>query len=249
MELKKPHFIRPDWALLGKVKALSTQRTGGVSQAPYDSFNLGAHVGDEPSVVTANRTLLVEAAQLPQYPLFLNQIHSTEVIALPSEETLPNADAAYSDQAGQVCLVMTADCLPVLFASENGDEVAAAHAGWRGLCDGVLEATVAKFRAPRETIHAWLGPAIGKNAFQVGAEVRSVFIRHDPEAAQAFRSDMADPQKYLADLYLLAEQRLRKSGIRHLYGGEYCTFAQKERFFSYRRDGATGRMASLIWFE
>lgn len=242
-------FLKPDWKVAKNIKALSTQRRGGVSDAPYDSFNLGAHVGDVPSAVTANRLLLIQEGKLPQAPLFLNQIHGTDVLRLPGEESQPDADAAYSNQPGQVCVVMTADCLPVLFASETGDEVAAAHAGWRGLCDGVLEATVAQFTAARSQIHAWLGPAIGAQAFQVGSEVRSAFIQQDPNAAQAFKVDPADSEKYLADLYLLATLRLNKLGINHIYGGEHCTFNEKERFFSYRRDGVTGRMASLIWFE
>ncbi|KGQ70762.1 hypothetical protein A1D23_12255 [Chelonobacter oris] len=242
-------WIKADWRLPANIKTLSSQRSGGVSVSPYDSFNLGNHVGDEASAVTANRLLLIQEGSLPQAPLFLNQIHSTTVIELPTEEALPDADAVYTNQAEQVCVVMTADCLPVLFASENGNEVAAAHAGWRGLSDGVLEATIGKFAAERSQIHAWLGPAIGAGAFQVGQEVRSRFIAQDPQAETAFAADPNQPQKYLCDLYRLARQRLIKCGIRHIYGGEYCTFTQKERFFSYRRDGKTGRMASLIWFE
>ena len=258
MEFLKPNFLKPNWALplntQRKIHALSTLRIGGVSQAPYDSFNLGAHVGDEPSAVNSNRTLLVNDGGLPQYPLFLNQTHSTQVVILPNDldssvEQPVNGDAVYTNQAGQVCVVMTADCLPVLFVSTRGDEVAAAHAGWRGLCDGILEATVAKFSAPRTTIYAWLGPAIGATAFQVGAEVRSAFVQQDPAAELAFQIDPNDKTKYLADLYLLARQRLKSAGIDHIYGGEYCTFNQQERFFSYRRDGVTGRMASLIWFD
>ncbi|TNH04992.1 peptidoglycan editing factor PgeF [Testudinibacter sp. TR-2022] len=242
-------FLRPNWNLANNIHALSTLRGGGVSVAPYASFNLGAHVGDSPSAVAANRTLLLEKAQLPQMPLYLNQTHSINVLRLPTTETALEADAVYTDQAGQVCLVMTADCLPVLFATEGGNEVAAAHAGWRGLCDGILENTVAQFHAKPSQIVAWLAPAISQSAFQVGAEVRSAFMQHDPQAALAFQPDLTTPEKYLADLYLLARQRLKKCGIHLIYGGEYCTFSQKERFFSYRRDGVTGRMASLIWFE
>lgn len=242
-------FLKPNCRLPHNVKALSTLRNGGVSVAPYASFNLGAHVGDDPSAVAANRTLLVEKAQLPQMPLYLNQTHSTTVLRLPTTETALEADAVYTDQAGQVCLVMTADCLPVLFASRQGDEVAAAHAGWRGLCDGVLENTVAQFKTDPTQIVAWLAPAIGATAFQVGAEVRSAFMQHDPQAALAFQPDPTNVEKYLAGLYLLARQRLQKCGLQQIYGGEYCTVSDQTRFFSYRRDGMTGRMASLIWFE
>ncbi|MGV6989833.1 peptidoglycan editing factor PgeF [Testudinibacter sp. P80/BLE/0925] len=242
-------FLKPDWNLADNIKALSTLRSGGVSEQPYASFNLGAHVGDLPSAVSANRLHLIKTAALPQAPLYLNQIHSIDVVRLPSDDPAPNADAAYTDQAGQVCLVMTADCLPVLFASAQGNEVAAAHAGWRGLCDGILENTLAQFKTEPSQIVAWLAPAIGANAFQVGPEVRSAFMQQDPQAASAFKTDLTSPQKYFADLYLLARQRLQKCGLQQIYGGEYCTVSDKTRFFSYRRDGVTGRMASLIWFE
>ena len=241
--------LYPNWQVPNNIKALITTRTGGMSIAPFDSFNLGNHVGDDPSAVKKNRDLLVEQFDLPHFPVFLNQIHSTRVLELPYSGNDFNADASYSNQPNQVCLVMTADCLPVLFASKNGNEVAAAHAGWRGLCDGILEETVAKFQCPHNDIIAWFGAAIGPTAFQVGQEVVEQFMVWDNQAEQAFTIDPNSEGKYLGNLYQLATQRLNKLGITQISGGERCTYTEKDHFFSYRRDGKTGRMASLIWFE
>ena len=241
--------LYPNWQVPNNIKALMTTRTGGMSIAPFDSFNLGNHVGDDPSAVKKNRDLLVEQFDLPHFPVFLNQIHSTRVLELPYSGNDFNADASYSNQPNQVCLVMTADCLPVLFASKNGNEVAAAHAGWRGLCDGILEETVAKFQCPKNEIIAWFGAAIGPTAFQVGREVVEQFMVWDNQAEQAFTIDPNSESKYLGNLYQLATQRLNKLGITQISGGERCTYTEKDHFFSYRRDGKTGRMASLIWFE
>jgi len=181
--------------------------------------------------------------------LFLTQTHSTRVITVPYEGNNLEADAVYTNQPNQVCLVMTADCLPVLFTNKQGTEVAAAHAGWRGLCDGVLEETVKCFQSAPEEIIAWFGPAIGPNTFQVGKEVIEQFMALDPIAETAFRADPNETGKYLGNLYQIATQRLNKLGITQIYGGEHCTFTEKESFFSYRRDGKTGRMASLIWIK
>lgn len=241
--------LYPNWHVPGNVKALMTTRIGGVSQPPFDCFNLGDHVGDEPSAVKNNRDLLVEHFSLPNKPVFLTQTHSTRVLTLPCCEKDVEADAAYTNQPNQVCLVMTADCLPVLFASKQGNEVAAAHAGWRGLCDGILEETVAKFQCPRDEIIAWFGAAIGPTAFQVGYEVVAQFIAWDKQAEQAFIADPNVDGKYLGNLYQLATQRLNKLGVIQISGGDRCTYTEKEQFFSYRRDGKTGRMASLVWFE
>lgn len=241
--------LYPNWQVPNNIKALMTTRTGGMSIAPFDSFNLGNHVGDDPSAVKKNRDLLVEQFDLPHFPVFLNQIHSTRVLELPYSGNDFNADASYSNQPNQVCLVMTADCLPVLFASKNGNEVAAAHAGWRGLCDGILEETVAKFQCPHNDIIAWFGAAIGPTAFQVGQEVVEQFMAWDNQAELAFTIDPNSEGKYLGNLYQLATQRLNKLGITQISGGERCTYTEKDHFFSYRRDGKTGRMASLIWFE
>ena len=238
-------LILPDWPLPAGVKACSTTRYGGVSLPPYDSLNLGTHVGDEAQAVAVNRQRLVEGADLPQMPVWLEQVHDTRVVRLDGQTPADlQADAVYSNVPGQVCAVMTADCLPVLFCSQAGDEVAAAHAGWRGLCNGVLEQTLAAFAAEPARINAWLGPAIGPQQFEVGPEVRAAFIAVDDAAAAAFT-----PQgdKFLADIYLLARQRLQRAGIHAIYGGDRCTVSEISHFFSYRRDGITGRLASLIW--
>lgn len=241
--------LQPDWNCLPHVHAFTTCRQGGVSQPPFDSFNLGNHVGDDKSAVETNRTLLVNHFNLPHMPLFLTQTHSTKVISLPYEGHDLEADAVYTNHPNQVCLVMTADCLPVLFTNKQGNEVAAAHAGWRGLCDGILESTVSCFQCPPEDIIAWFGPAIGATAFQVGKEVVEQFIAKDAQAAQAFVADPNEEQKYLGNLYQIATQRLNALGIHQISGGEHCTYVEKDRFFSFRRDERTGRMASLIWFE
>ncbi|CAI0791240.1 Laccase domain protein yfiH [Serratia entomophila] len=238
-------LILPDWPLPAGVNACSTTRHGGVSLPPYHSLNLGTHVGDEAQAVARNREALVAGAGLPQMPAWLDQVHGTRVVRLEGETPADlRADAVYSNLPGQVCAVMTADCLPVLFCSQAGDEVAAAHAGWRGLCNGVLEQTVAAFTAPAGAISVWLGPAIGPQQFEVGPEVRAAFVAADRAAAAAF---MPHGDKFLADIYLLARQRLQRAGIHAVYGGERCTVSEKSHFFSYRRDGITGRMASLIW--
>ena len=241
--------LQPNWHAPPNVHAFTTLRHGGVSNVPYDSFNLGDHVGDEENAVKTNRTLLIKQFNLPQMPLFLTQTHSTRVLTLPYSGKNLEADAAYTTQTNQVCLVMTADCLPVLFTNRQGNAVAAAHAGWRGLCDGILEETVKCFQCPSDEIMAWLGPAIGSTAFQVGGEVVQQFISQDPQAESAFIVDPNTPGKYLGDLYQIAKQRLNQLGINQVSGGEHCTYTEKDKFFSYRRDGKTGRMASCIWFE
>ncbi|WP_409310189.1 purine nucleoside phosphorylase YfiH [Pectobacterium sp. B1J-3] len=238
-------LIYPDWPLPETVRACSTTRHGGVSLPPYGTLNLGGHVGDAPENVVLNRQILVDSAELPSAPYWLDQIHGTDVIRIG--ETLPHSvqgDAAYTNRSGQVCAVMTADCLPVLFCSIAGDEVAAAHAGWRGLSHGVLETTLANFQAKPSHIMAWLGPAIGPDTFEVGPEVREIFLQHDMRAVSAFRPN---GEKFFADIYQLARLRLQSCGVTQIFGGNFCTVSEPQKFFSYRRDGVTGRMASLIW--
>ncbi|MDP1923925.1 MAG: peptidoglycan editing factor PgeF [Thiobacillus sp.] len=218
-------------------------REGGVSHAPWASLNLGDHVGDDPAHVAANRARL--RCALPSEPGWLKQVHSATVVE--AGLNVPEADAAYSRKAGTVCAVLTADCLPALFCDRAGSVVAAAHAGWRGLAYGVLEATVAAMQVPPGEILAWMGAAIGPQAFEVGDEVRQVFVAQHPETAAAFFPHA--PGKWLADIYQLARVRLNHAGVPAVYGGGRCTFTETERFFSYRRDGVTGRMASLIWLE
>lgn len=238
-------LIVPDWPAPANVRACSTTRRGGVSHPPYDSLNLGSHVGDSPGAVAENRRRLIALAGLPAAPRWLQQVHGIDVATLGARADTPlKADAVYTCQAGRVCAVMTADCLPVLFCDREGREVAAAHAGWRGLCAGILEKTLAVFRADVGSIMAWLGPAIGPGAFEVGPEVRAAFVAQDPGSASAFRPC---GEKYFADIYQLARLRLQAAGIGRIYGGDCCTVTQAASYFSYRRDGVTGRMATLVW--
>jgi YfiH family protein len=240
-------MFHPDWPAPPGVKCLMTTREGGVSVAPWDSLNLGDHVGDDPVHVAANRARLRQ--KLPAEPGWLKQVHSDRVVELGRETDL-EADAALTRQIGQVCAVLTADCLPVLFCDRAGSVVAAAHAGWRGLAGGVLEATVTAMQVPPDEVLAWMGAAIGPQAFEVGDEVRQAFIAQHPEAAVAFVPPPAPASgKWLADLYQLARIRLNRVGVRAIYGGGRCTFTEAKSFYSYRRDGVTGRMAALIWRE
>jgi YfiH family protein len=241
-------LIEPDWPAPARVRACTTTRHGGVSQGRWTSLNLGTHVGDDPEAVHENRRRIDERLGLPAEPHWLNQVHGTSVryIGPGAPCTEACADAAMTYQPGAVCVVMTADCLPVLFCNRHGDRVAAAHAGWRGLLDGVLEATVAAFDDAPGDLMAWLGPAIGPTAFEVGPEVREAFL--DRSTAEAcFRPGRDD--RWLADLYGLAARRLDAAGVMSVSGGDRCTFSEPETFFSYRRDGITGRMASLIWLQ
>lgn len=238
-------LIVPQWPIPQGVGACSSTRIGGVSLPPYDSLNLGAHCGDNLTHVEENRSVFYAAANLPSKPVWLEQVHGKAVLKLTGEPYVSKrADASYSNTPGTVCAVMTADCLPVLLCNKAGTEVAAAHAGWRGLCDGVLEETVACFKDKPENIIAWLGPAIGPAAFEVGPEVRDAFMAVDAKAQMAFRPA---GDKYYADIYTLARQRLANVGIENVHGGDRCTHSEAGDFFSYRRDRITGRMASFIW--
>lgn len=240
-------LIFPDWPAPANVKAVSTTRAGGVSQQPYHGLNLGLHVGDKAEDVQCNRQLLQQQLGLAEPPAWLNQIHSNRVLALDAPlQAVPDADGSYTRVPGITCSVMTADCLPVLLCDKAGTQVAAVHAGWRGLADGIIEAALDKFTVPAEQVLAWLGPAIGPDAFEVGSEVRQQFVAAMAQAELAFSPH---GEKWLADLYLLARQRLQQYGVTEIYGGEYCTFGEPELFYSYRRDGVTGRQASLIWLE
>jgi polyphenol oxidase len=237
-------WITPDWPAPANVCALATTRSGGVSAGAYASLNLGDHVGDAADAVARNRALL--RAHLPKEPLWLAQVHATNVATDHACGT-PQADASVARRADAVCAVLTADCLPLLLCDRAGTVVGAAHAGWRGLAAGVIATTVAAMEADPATLLAWLGPAIGPNAFEVGDEVRATFLAHDEAAASAFTPHA--PGKWLADIYQLARQRLADSGVTQVYGGDFCTYSDGARFFSYRRDGITGRMAALIWLK
>ena len=241
-------FIRPDWRVPGHVRALTSTRRGGTSTGAFSSLNLSDHVGDDPACVAANRALLREQLQLSVEPGWLKQVHGCDVIAAgrPGGASC-EADAAVAFLPDLVCAVMTADCLPVLCCDDRGRVVAAAHAGWRGLLSGVLEATVQSMHCAPERINVWLGPAIGPGAFEVGEEVREAFCVESAQAEAAFVA--GEGGRWLADLYTLARQRLAAAGVHRISGGGYCTFSDPERFFSYRRDGRTGRMVSLIWLQ
>ncbi len=239
--------IHPDWPAPDSIRALVTTRAGGVSQSPYASFNLASHVGDAPDAVTANRGRLRE--HCPTEPVWLNQVHGSTVALLDRlngiQTSLVDADASVTFERGIVCAVLTADCLPVLFCDCKGTRVGAAHAGWRGLAGGVLEATVKAMQCEPGNLLAWLGPAIGPQAFEVGDEVREVFMRDLPQAESAFVKSQTG--KWLADIYKLARLRLARAGVDCVHGGGACTYTDREQFYSYRRDGVTGRMAALIW--
>jgi YfiH family protein len=244
-----PDWLIPDWPAPANVRAFMTTRGGGVSRPPWDSLNPASHVGDDPAAVAENRRVL--RADLPAEPLWLDQVHGTCVAEAAGDEP-PCADAGLARQPGHVCAVLTADCLPVLFCDRAGTVVAAAHAGWRGLAAGVLEETVAKMAVPPGEVLAWLGAAIGPDAFEVGDEVREAFVSRHPLTAVAFRPAFPGtldeaPKKWLADIYALARIRLAAAGVGEVYGGGLCTVSDPARFYSYRRDGTTGRMASLVW--
>lgn len=251
-----PDWLIPDWPAPVGVHALCTTRAGGVSQAPYDTLNLGDHVGDCPQAVAANRAVLRQAMGVKS--VFLSQVHGTQTVCLSDAMADgTQADACITDQTGLACIIMVADCLPVLFTNASGTVVAAAHAGWRGLADGVLEEVCKRFNAPARMpsaqtateIIAWLGPCIGREVFEVGAEVREVFVAHDPAAHALFTPGRGG--KWLADLQGLARLRLVAAGLTQIYGNDgsrrWCTVSHPSRFFSYRRDGVSGRMAVCIW--
>jgi YfiH family protein len=235
-------LLLPDWPAPATVRACVTTRVGGVSVAPFDTFNLGDHVGDSPAAVAENRRRLSERHGIR--PAWLSQVHGVHVVAAdPARQ--PQADASWSATPGIACTVMTADCLPALFTDRAGTRVAAAHAGWRGLANGVLEATVASLNVPAQDMLVWLGPAIGPSAFEVGEEVREAFVAQHPGASAAFVPG-ARPGKLMADIYALARLRLSAIGVNAVYGGGLCT-ATDARWFSYRRAARTGRFASLVW--
>lgn len=239
-------YIKPNWPAPSHIKAYTTLRTGGVSQSPYDQFNLGGSVGDKPEDVLKNRELLKNVLGLAEEPIWMRQTHSTIVLEATPENMRQEADASFTDKKNRVCIMLTADCLPILLTNKQGTHVAAIHAGWRGLANGIIEATLDKLNLPREEWLVWLGPAISGKCYEVGDEVREQFLSVVPEAEKAFSP--SPNQRWLADLYELARIRFRKQGVVHIFGGEYCTYSDKSRFYSYRRDGKeSGRMASLIW--
>jgi len=238
-------LIKPDWPAPVNIFACSTTRQGGFSQAPYDHLNLGDHVGDDAKTVLKNRSYLRETLVLAQEPAWLEQTHSVKAIELLNENgSVQSADASYSREPGQVCVVLTADCLPILVCDRAGEIVAAIHAGWRGLAAGIVEQTLQKMNVANQDLLVWLGPAIGPEHFEVGIEVREAFVSQHAEAAAAFEQNSS--RKYFADLFEITRIRLQAIGVNEIYGGHWCTYADTEKFFSYRRDQVTGRIASLI---
>ena len=233
-----------DWPAAKTIRALTTTRIGGVSRGAYGSLNLADHVGDVLADVEKNRQMLAQKLNIKQ-PVWLKQVHGVEVINATTAKHHDEADAVYTDRADTVCAVMTADCLPLLFCNQQASKVAAAHAGWRGLADGVIESTVETLQEKPENIMVWLGPAIGADCFEVGQDVFDAFVAVDEKAATAFVK--TDATHYLADIYQLARLRLQNLGIEKIYGGGLCTYTDEERFYSFRKNKTTGRMASMIW--
>jgi len=238
----RPHCIVPRWPAPQWVRACTTTRDGGVSRGPFASLNLGDHVGDDPHAVTINRQLLRQAFDLPAEPVWLRQVHGSTVVTLHDSVSDVEADAAISDQCGMVCAVLTADCLPILLCDTEQPRVAAIHAGWRGLAAGIIEQALQHFESAN--VIAWMGPAIGPRAFEVQADVQKQLAR-GPGGGAAVRA--AAHGRWLVDIYELARQHLQAAGVSAVYGGGFCTVTEQQRFFSYRRDHTTGRMATLIW--
>lgn len=236
-------WLKPDWPVIGNIHAAVTLRAGGLSQGTFSSLNPALHVSDKEESVLSNRKIIADMLNLPADPVWLEQIHSDKVVKADQLSQLVQADASYTDQGNTVCAVLTADCLPVLLASMDGKKIAAIHAGWRGLLAGIITNTV-KALGTTELV-AWLGPAIGPECFEVGAEVREVFVNKSTLFSPAFKKKQQD--KYLADIYQLAKIELASIGVTEVYGGNFCTVTDDSRFYSYRRDGETGRMATLIW--
>lgn len=244
-------FIFPRWPAPANVRAVvTTRRAPGVSLSPFDRCNLGDHVDDDPVKVAANRVILRECLRLPEEPRWLRQVHGVDVFEADKKDPVDNAiivaDASITRTPEKVLVVLTADCLPIFLCAIEGSEIAALHAGWRGLAAGVIEETCARMRTPCSRLLAWLGPAIGPTAFTVGEDVRHAFLAIDPSAEKSFRTFSTEP-KWLCDLYQLARQRLLAQGVKQIFGGDDCTYSDPIRFYSHRRDGVTGRMASLIW--
>lgn len=245
----KTSYLPITWPAPKNIRAFATTRIGGNSKPPYDGFNLGYKSGDDPAAVTANRLLLKQELQLPAKTFWPNQVSANNVVDAATADltTPPTADASFTTTPNIACCILTADCMPILLCDRKGTVVAAIHAGWRGMATGIIAATISKLPVNPSDLLAWLGPTIGPNKFEVGAEVRAIFLAHDKAAEQAFLPS-TNPDHFLANLYLLAKQRLLAQNVTAIFGGDYCTYTQKELFFSHRREhGKTGRMASGIW--
>lgn len=237
------NWIKPDWPAPSNVYAVSTSKSGGVSQGIFNSLNLALHVNDNAENVAKNRRILLRTLKLPNEPVWMQQEHGIKVIKADQSIRIETADAGYTDKADTICAVLTADCLPILLTSTDGTKIAAIHAGWRGLLAGVVASTVNTMGTI--DLMAWFGPAIGSGCFEVGTEVKDAFVKKSAKFSKAFTQK--NENKYLVDIYRLAKLELASIGISQVYGGDFCTVTDKERFYSYRRDGETGRMATLIW--
>ena len=242
-----PGYLKAEWPAPAGVHALVTLRTGGYSTGAYAGFNLAMHTGDDPDTVRRNRELLQTYFQLPAEPVWLQQVHGNRLVEADPRAREAAADGSWSRTPGQVCAVMTADCLPVLVCNRDGTMVAAAHAGWRGLQAGIVTRTVRQLQADAADLMVWLGPAIGPQVFEVGADVVRAFSGTHQDNVKAFRQ--IDEHHWLCDMYALARIELANLGVASVFGGDYCTYSDEQRFYSYRRDNITGRMASLIWLE
>lgn len=241
----KPEYIIPDWPAPQNIKAYTTTRRGGYSESPYDRFNLGPHVGENPETLQKNIELLTSTLHLPETPTWLNQVHGIAVADLNDQSCGLTADACVTSTPNKVCAILTADCLPILVCNQAGSEVAAIHGGWRGLLAGVIDTTIKSMHSAPSQLMAWMGPAISQKCFEVNEEIRDQFLQSNPQYISAFS---AQEKHIFADLYHIARINLMQLGVTAIYGGNFCTYTQHELFYSYRRDQRnTGRMASLIW--
>ena len=241
--------IKADWDAPPSMVAMTTTRAGGVSEAPFDTLNVGNHVDDKPQAVTQNREIIRSSLRLPGEPIWLEQVHSARVaeVAADTAGSVPVADAAVTRERGCVLAIMTADCLPVVLCSPEYDVIAAVHGGWRGLAADILQHTIATMDCPPASVHAWLGPAIGPDCFEVGDDVWDQFVAQDWQMASCFKAN--EKQKFMADIYAIARRSLSTLGVNKISGGNHCTYAESDTFFSYRRTPETGRMVTLAWMQ
>jgi len=239
------HYLEPNWPAPKHIRAFTTTRQHGHSQAPFNNFNLADYVGDDPQAVIGNVEELIDELDLPKSPTWLNQVHGTKAVRIEDCTDTPDADASFTSTKNKICVVRTADCLPILFCNRSGTEVAAVHAGWKGLFAGVIDATIDALATSPDDLLAWMGPALGPEHFEINNGMRADFIDKHPDNNLGI---ICRNKQWYLDFYKIATMNLQRCGVTQIYGGEHCTFAEEEQFFSYRRDnGVTGRMASLIW--
>lgn len=242
----KQHYIIPNWPAPDNIRAYTTTRLSGYSHPPYNSFNLSLTVGDDPKIVTRNREKLIQELALPETPCWLKQMHGKEVVDLDQYPLNPSGDACFTHTHSKVCVILAADCLPILICNHQGTEIAAIHAGWRGLLTGIIEGTIKALSSPPKQLLAWLGPAIGPTVFELNTTIRVDFLNNNPQNSDCFQQ--RNGNRWFANIYQLAGNSLKQCGVQTIYGGERCTYTEKDYFYSHRRDnGKTGRMASLIW--